>query len=226
MTGTENMKWCKWGWETGRYTPEAGSEMQEYSSKLLRQRWAGSNSFWGWMSEKNPNSTTWLRWRSLKAPSHLSDAIGSPEITMSAVCKECQQFDRVLQTPPQLLQCHQINGDSSIPVKHWVSETPQLTRDTGARDTKGRKSFQLQPERDNHKWLQQGGHGIPGHVRSVCGAAHSSVSGQRGTKQNSSRAVVPWSQRMDRDKWPQHPSPASIFSIQSLRALQPFPHTA
>lgn len=34
----------------------------------------------------------------------------------------------------------------------------------------------------------------------------SSVSGQLGTKRNSSRAAVPQSQRMERDKRPQHPA--------------------
>lgn len=47
--------------------------------------------------------------------------------------------------------------------------------------------------------MQQGrghgipGHGIPGHVQCVCGvpAAHSSISGKRGTKRNSFRATFP-----------------------------------
>lgn len=76
-------------------------------------------------------------------------------------------------------------------------------------DTTGREHFQLKPQRDNHECQQQGwGHGSPGHLRSVCGApaARSSVSGQPGTKRNSSRAAVPQSQRMERDKRPQHPA--------------------
>lgn len=77
------------------------------------------------------------------------------------------------------------------------------------RDSTGRKHFQLKPERDSHECQQQGwGHGTPGHVQSVCGvpATRSSVSGQPGTKRNSSRAAVPQSQRMERDKRPQNPA--------------------
>lgn len=80
------------------------------------------------MTEENPNYTTWLRWRSVKAPSHLLDAVRSPETT-SAVCNECQQLDRALQTLPQPLQCHQVNRDSSTPEKRGVSQTLQLTCD-------------------------------------------------------------------------------------------------
>lgn len=178
-----------------------------------------SNSFWGWMSEKNPNYTTWLRWRSVKAPSHLLDAAGSPETTTSAVCKEHQQFDRVVQTLPQPLQCQPnqlrfLQPSKTLSFRHTTATSWHF----GGGETRGRKLFQLKPERDNHEWLQQQqswGHGTPGHVQCVCGvpAAHSRVSGKRGTKWNSSRATAPRSQRMERDERPQHPTSASIFSI-------------
>lgn len=116
-----------------------------------------------------------------------------------------------------------LNPSSQLRFLH-PRKTPSF-RDTtadlwhaGGRDTTGKKHFQLKAERDNQECQQQGwGHGTPGHMQSVCGApaTHSSVSGQPGTKRNSSRAAVPRSQRMERDKQPQHPAFLAFKDVYS-----------